>query len=119
MARLQELPLLYQPGTRFNYSVSTDLLGHIVQQASGERLDKFFKEQIFKPLGMNDTAFQVAKEKVDRFANNYGPRPTGDGLQVIDAATESPYLQTPILFSGGGGLTSTAAGLHAFSARCC
>ena len=106
---MQQLPLLFQPGSRFNYSVSTDLLGHIVERASGQRLDEFFQEHIFKPLGMRDTAFQVAKENVDRFANNYGPRPDGDGLRVIDSSTESRYLQAPKMFSGGGGLTSTAA----------
>jgi CubicO group peptidase (beta-lactamase class C family) len=106
--KLSNLPLLYQPGSRFNYSVSTDVLGHIVQQVSGQRLDKFFEQRVLVPLGMRDTAFHVAAEKADRFANNYGPKQSDGGLNVIDAASSSRYLKPPKLYSGGGGLVSTA-----------
>ena len=106
--KLGKLPLLYQPGTRFNYSVSTDVLGHIVERASGQRLDRFFRQCILDPLEMHDTAFHVAKEKAARFANNYGPVPDGEGLRITDAAAASRYLQPPKLYSGGGGLVSTA-----------
>ena len=107
--KLSKIPLLYQPGTRFNYSVSTDVLGHIVEQVSGQRLDQFFDQRIFEPLGMQDTDFHVAPEKIERFANNYGPRQTRPGIKVIEAASSSSYLQPPTLYSGGGGLVSTAA----------
>lgn len=106
--KLGKLPLLYQPGTRFNYSVSTDVLGHLVEVVSEQRLDRFFDQHIFKPLGMRDTAFQVAPENVSRFANNYGPKLDGSGLRVIDPSSSSRYLNSPSLFSGGGGLVSTA-----------
>src|SRR5262249_28240725 len=71
--KLGKLPLLYQPGTRFHYSVSTDVLGRVVEVASGQPLDRFFEERIFRPLDMKDTGFFVPKEKLDRFAASYGP----------------------------------------------
>lgn len=107
--KLAQIPLLDQPGTRFNYSVSTDVLGHIVERASGQRLDQFFKQRIFDPLVMPDTAFQVTSDKADRFAHNYGPRQNPPGLVVVDDAAQSKYRKSPTLYSGGGGLVSTAS----------
>jgi len=106
--KLSKLPLLYQPGSRFNYSVSTDVLGYIVQQVAGQPLADFFQEQIFQPLDMLDTAFYVSASKADRLVDNYGPKPEGSGLQVVEVADKSRFLQPPTLYSGGGGLTSTA-----------
>ena len=106
--KLAKMPLLYQPGTRFNYSVSTDLLGHVIEQVSGQGLDEFFDQRVFQPLGMRDTAFHVAVEKLDRFANNYGPRQTQAGIKVIDHADNSKFARRLNLLSGGGGLVSTA-----------
>lgn len=106
--KLSKLPLLYQPGRRFNYSVSTDVLGLIVQRVSGQPLDEFFEEQIFEPLGLRDTAFYAPASKADRLAVNYGPNPDGEGLRAIDAAPDSPFLKPPKLPSGGGGVVSTA-----------
>ncbi len=107
MARkLGEIPLLYRPGTRWHYSVSTDVLGHLVEQVSGDTLDVFFQERIFTPLGMKDTAFYVPSEKVGRFAACYGPR-QGGGLRVSDNPRQSDFLKKPGLLSGGGGLVST------------
>ncbi len=104
---LAAIPLLYQPGTKWHYSVSTDVLGRVVEVASGQSLDKFFAERIFEPLGMEDTAFYVPRDKIDRFATNYGPNPQG-GLQPIDIPKTSRYANMPTFFSGGGGLVSTA-----------
>ena len=106
--KLATLPLLYQPGTKWHYSVSTDVLGRVVEVASGQSLDKFFAERIFGPLGMEDTAFYVPQEKIQRFATNYGPNP-GGGLRPIDKAQTSQYGKTPSFLSGGGGLVSTAS----------
>jgi CubicO group peptidase (beta-lactamase class C family) len=103
VAKLAEVPLAYQPGTKFHYSVAVDVLGRVVEVASGRSLDVFFEDRIFKPLDMVDTAFYVPAAKVDRFATNYGPE-----LKVIDDAAKSPYLNPPKFFSGGGGLVSTA-----------
>lgn len=105
--KLSKIPLLYQPGTKWHYSVSTDVLGYLVQKISGQSLDKFFKKRIFKPLDMKDTAFYVSDKKADRFAVCYGPKADG-GLNVIDDPLKSRYLKKPSLFSGGGGLVSTA-----------
>jgi CubicO group peptidase (beta-lactamase class C family) len=105
--QLSRIPLLYQPGTKWHYSVSTDVLGYLVQKISGQSLDAFFKERIFKPLRMRDTAFHVPREKVDRFAVCYGPN-LGGGLKVVDDPLKSRYLSKPALLSGGGGLVSTA-----------
>jgi len=105
--KLSEIPLLYQPGTKWHYGVSTDVLGYLVQKVSGQSLDVFFKERIFKPLEMKDTAFHVRRQKVDRFAVCYGPKVDG-GLKVVDEPLKSEYLRKPALFSGGGGLVSTA-----------
>ncbi|HCO95640.1 MAG TPA: serine hydrolase [Phycisphaerales bacterium] len=104
---LAPIPLLYQPGTKWHYSVSTDVLGRVVEVASGQSLDKFFAERIFEPLGMADTAFYVPAGKIDRFATNYGPNPQG-GLRPIDKPETTRYAKMPTFFSGGGGLVSTA-----------
>jgi CubicO group peptidase (beta-lactamase class C family) len=105
--KLGGLPLLHQPGMRFNYSVSTDVLGRVVEVASGQDFDDFLRERIFTPLDMKDTAFFVPADKLDRFAATHGPKPDG-GLRVTDAAATSQYLRKPCLLSGGGGLVSTA-----------
>ena len=105
--KLGGIPLLYQPGTKWHYSVSTDVLGYLVQKISGQTLEKFFRRRIFKPLGMKDTAFHVAGKKAGRFAVCYGPKADG-GLMVVDNPANSRYLKKPQLLSGGGGLVSTA-----------
>lgn len=105
--RLGEIPLLYQPGTKWHYGVSTDVVGYLVEKVSGRPLDEFFEERIFKPLGMKDTAFYVPAEKVDRFAVCYGPKLAG-WLPVTDDPAKSRYLKKPAMLSGGGGLVSTA-----------
>jgi len=101
--KLGEIPLLYQPGTRWHYSVSADVLGYLVEKVSGRPLDEFFEERIFKPLDMKDTAFYVPAEKVDRFAVCYS-----FWLSVFDHPAASRYLKEPVMRSGGGGLVSTA-----------
>ena len=106
MQKLGKIPLLYQPGTQFHYSVATDVLGQVVHAASGQRLDEFLQEKVFDPLDMRDTGFYVPKDKLDRFASSHGPNGSG-GQRVTDAASESRFLQPPQLFSGGGGTVST------------
>ena len=105
--KLSGIPLLFNPGDKWNYGVSTDVLGYLVQQVSGKPFDVFLAERIFKPLGMNDTAFYVHSDKTDRFAINYGPDDNG-GLKIVDGIQESRFLKNPALLSGGGGLVSTA-----------
>jgi len=108
VARLGEMPLLCQPGSQWNYSVATDVLGHLVEVLSGQPLDEYFAEHILDPLGMVDTAFDVPEAKVARFAANYA-RAKGGGVRVIDAVEGSRFTKPAVTFSGGGGLVSTAA----------
>ena len=103
---LSELPLLFSPGTRWSYSVATDVLGYLIEVISGQSLDRFFAEEILEPLGMADTAFSISPDKVGRFAANY--ERDGAAFRLIDSPGESTYLKQPKLFSGGGGLVSTA-----------
>jgi CubicO group peptidase (beta-lactamase class C family) len=105
--KLSKLPLLYQPGSRFNYSVSTDVLGRLVEVASGQSLDAFFEERILKPLDMKDTGFFLPEERLGRFAANHGPG-ARRALKVIETADKSRYRRRPKMLSGGGGLVSTA-----------
>ncbi|MGB3737588.1 MAG: serine hydrolase domain-containing protein [Ilumatobacter sp.] len=104
--RWAALPLVFQPGTEWNYGVSTDVLGRVVEVISGQPLDVFLQERIFGPLGMTDTAFWVPDEKRDRFAELYYRNPgTGHAAKM-----PSPKLaEKPEMLSGGGGLCGTAA----------
>ncbi len=106
--KLAKVPLRYQPGERWMYSFSTDICGHLVEAISGRRLDDFFRENIFEPLGMVDTAFSVAPENAHRFAANYQRQPN-KSLTLIDDPTTSVFLEQPGFLSGGGGLTGTIA----------
>ena len=104
------MPLLFQPGAEWNYSVSTDVLGRLVEVVSGRPLDRFLAEEIFVPLGMTDTSFGTAER--DRAAALYVRSPNG-GLARADALGDG--VLTPSWFSGGGGLTSTLGDYHRFT----
>jgi CubicO group peptidase (beta-lactamase class C family) len=106
MEKLSKVPLRYQPGEQWMYSLSTDVCGALVEKISGQRFDKYLAEAIFEPLGMKDTSFVVAPEKLDRFCANYRRAPDKT-LQLIDDPRTSDYLAEPSFFSGGGGLTGT------------
>jgi len=108
VVRVASLPLRGQPGTEFRYSISTDLLGAIVQKVSGERLDVFFRENILGPLGMNDTGFWVPPEKRARLASIY-IRDTNGALILADNLNHNDVGADHGLLSGGGGLYSTAS----------
>ena len=130
--KLAALPLLYHPGTRWRYSRATDVLGRVVEVASGKSLDEFFQQEIFEPLAMHDTGFQVPAESVDRFAACYCPpggfkfgadlanraekrpshckverAPAHPTIELYDAPGKSRYTKPPTFLSGGGGLVST------------
>jgi CubicO group peptidase (beta-lactamase class C family) len=110
---LAELPLEFSPGTRWNYSVATDVVGHLIEVISGQRLDAYLRERILDPLGMRDTGFVLQDEQVARFAANYERQ--GDGsLKMIDNPEESSYHKRSF-FSGGGGLLSTAPDYFRFT----
>jgi len=104
---LAKLPLEFSPGTRWNYSVATDVLGYLVEAISGQSFDAYLQKLVFEPLGMKDTAFQVPPRSVDRFAANYSRGP-GKSLKLEDDPQTSVYLTPRTFLSGGGGLVSTA-----------
>ncbi|HEY9219395.1 MAG TPA: serine hydrolase domain-containing protein [Phenylobacterium sp.] len=108
MKKLGDVPLRYQPGEHWMYSLSTDVCGALVEIISGQPFDQYLQENIFGPLGMNDTSFWVTPEKADRFAACYR-RGADKSLQLIDDPEKSEYLHNPTFFSGGGGLTGTTA----------
>lgn len=117
IAALGKLPLEFSPGTRWNYSVATDVLGLVVQRVSGMKLERFFAERIFAPLGMNDTFFTVPTDKLDRLVDCYTVI-EGKGRQMFDRASESMWA-TPFKFvSGGGGLVSSAHDYNRFCQMC-
>jgi len=104
--RLGGLPLLFDPGTAWNYSMSTDVCGRLIEVIGGCSLEEYLEENIFKPLGMEDTGFFVTEDKVDRFTSNY-ILGSDRSLERIDPAEDSPYLKERLFLSGGGGLIST------------
>ena len=101
---LSKLPLEFSPGTAWNYSVSTDVLGYLVGKISGVPFDEFLRQRIFQPLGMVDTAFHVSDDKAARFAQCYLKSASG----TLVPATEPTFRKPPAAPSGGGGLVSTA-----------
>jgi len=117
VAALGQLPLEFSPGTAWNYSVSTDVLGAVIQRVSGTPLDEYFAEKIFKPLKMDDTGFVVPDSKVDRLTDCY-TFVAGKGRVMYDRAEESAWRRQPKLLSGGGGLVSTALDYHRFCQMC-
>jgi CubicO group peptidase (beta-lactamase class C family) len=103
--RLAELPLIYEPGTQWSYSVSLDLLGRVIELASGQSYDRFLDETIFAPCGMADTGFHVPAVKAARLADNYYIE-AGKPIPV-DPGASSVYLDVPPYPFGGSGLVST------------
>lgn len=107
------MPLLFEPGTEWNYSVASDVLGRVVEVVSGKSLDAFFADEILGPLGMVDTAFSVGEDDLERLATLYAPQP-GGGLRR-HATMGNAVTRPPTFLSGGGGLVSTAADYHRFT----
>ena len=101
--QLSKLPLDFSPGEHWNYSVSIDVMGYLVQKLSAMSFGEFLRTRIFEPLGMVDTGFSVPPSKLDRFASCYMPA-KGGGLKIQDDAGKSTYAEPPKLESGGGGL---------------
>ncbi|WP_170002167.1 serine hydrolase domain-containing protein [Pseudopontixanthobacter vadosimaris] len=103
--RLAKLPLVAQPGTRWSYSVGLDLLGRVIEVASGKDFDAFLQERFFGPLDMDSTGFRVKTSDVDRLTTNYGV--IAGNLIPIDPPRQSVYLDEPAFPFGGAGLVST------------
>jgi CubicO group peptidase (beta-lactamase class C family) len=112
--RLAALPLVYEPGTKWSYSISLDLMGRLIEVVSGQAFDAFLKARLFDPLGMTSTGFMVAAKDVGRFTSNYAP--FGGALIPFDPAGSSIYLDPPPYPFGGGGLVSSARDYDRFLA---
>ncbi|HFB98181.1 MAG TPA: class A beta-lactamase-related serine hydrolase [Bryobacterales bacterium] len=117
MKLLAKIPLVNHPGEQWEYGLSIDVLGRLVEVTSGMSLDEFFRQRIFEPLGMKDTYFYLPEEKVARLAAVYGKNEDGKLVRVKDenvrageasGSTDYPYAGPKKYFSGGGGLCSTA-----------
>ncbi len=106
--RLAGIPLLYQPGTKWVYSVSMDIQGYVVEKLTGKSLPEFMQERIFGPLRMRDTGFFVPKEKRARFATGYGASISKEGVTGEGVGPRADYVSQPGAAMGGSGLVSTA-----------
>ena len=110
MPELKDIPLDYQPGTKWVYSISVDIQGYLIEKLSGQTLDTFFQERIFEPLEMEDTAFFVSANKANRLSEMYVPR-NGSLLRTdsLGNSLGGSFLEKPAFLAGGHGLTSTAS----------
>ena len=104
--KVGRLPLEYDPGTQWKYSVASDMLGRIIEVATGASFEKVLQDRILTPLKMVDTGFNVPDAKSDRFATVYSPDEP-NGLRPIDVPDTSTFRKAPRFLSGGGGLVST------------
>ena len=111
--RWASLPLLFEPGTEWNYSVASDVLGRVVEVVSGRSLDAFFAERIFTPLGMSDTGFFVDPANASRLAALYLADRAGKAVR--NDAFGAAALRPPLVHGGGGGLVSSAGDYHRFT----
>lgn len=113
MRRLGELPLSYQPGVRWQYDLSNEITGVLVSRVAGKPLEEFLRERVLEPLGMDDTAFHVPADKLDRLPVLYGPDPVSGEFHVWDEV-DGRSSKPPAFQGAGGGLVSTADDYRAF-----
>ncbi|MFF3018533.1 serine hydrolase domain-containing protein [Streptomyces sp. NPDC057939] len=114
MRRLGELPLSYQPGERWQYDLSSEVLGVLVARVAGRSLESFLRERVLDPLGMRDTAFHVPADRIDRLPPLYGPDPQSGEFLVWDEAEGGRAGRPPAFQGAGGGLVSTVDDYHAY-----
>ncbi|MET9544073.1 serine hydrolase domain-containing protein [Streptomyces sp. NPDC006627] len=114
MRRLGTLPLMYQPGERWQYHISHDVLGVLVARVTGQPFEAFLRERVLDPLGMKDTGFHVPADEIDRLPPSYVPDPQTGEFIVWDEAAEGRYSRPPAFPAGGGGLVSTVDDYHAY-----
>ncbi|MEV0761663.1 serine hydrolase domain-containing protein [Nocardia sp. NPDC050435] len=114
MRRLGELPLSYQPGERWQYDLSNEVLGVLVSRVAGSSLEAFLRERVLDPLGMRDTGFHVPAARIDRLPPLYGPDPGTGEFLLWDAAAGGRVSAPPAFQGAGGGLVSTADDYHAY-----
>lgn len=114
MKKLGELPLAFQPGERWLYHMSAEILGVLISRVSGQSLGQFLHERIFDPLGMKDTGFYVPEEKIDRLPTCYGTDMITGKLVVLDEARGGQVAHPPLFEAGAGGLVSTIDDMASF-----
>ncbi|MFE6890976.1 serine hydrolase domain-containing protein [Streptomyces sp. NPDC057694] len=114
MRRLGTLPLMYQPGERWQYQIASDLAGVLVSRVAGQSYESFLRERIFEPLGMKDTGFHVPADQLHRLPPLYAPDPATGEFHVWDEAATGRHSAPPAFQGGGGGLNSTADDYHAY-----
>jgi CubicO group peptidase (beta-lactamase class C family) len=114
MRRLGTLPLMHQPGERWQYQISSDLLGVLVSRVSGQSYEEFLRERVFGPLGMKDTGFHVPADQLHRLPPLYAPDPETGEFHVWDEAEGGRHSTPPAFQGGGGGLNSTVDDYHAY-----
>ncbi|WP_204048180.1 serine hydrolase domain-containing protein [Microbispora siamensis] len=114
MRRLGELPLMHQPGERWQYQISSDLVGVLVSRVTGQSFEEFLRERVFGPLGMTDTGFHVPADQIHRLPPLYAPDPQTGEFLVWDEAEGGRHSKPPAFQGGGGGLNSTADDYHAY-----
>jgi CubicO group peptidase (beta-lactamase class C family) len=114
LRRLGSLPLMYQPGSHWQYHTGSDVLGVLIARVSGQSFESFLKERIFDPLGMRDTAFCVPTGKLGRFTSSYAVNPQSGALELIDDSQNSKWSRPPAFPAGGSGLVSTIDDYCAF-----
>jgi CubicO group peptidase (beta-lactamase class C family) len=112
--RLGTLPLMHQPGERWIYHTGSDVLGVLIARASGQPFERFLRERLFEPLGMNDTGFSVPAAQLDRLASSYWTNPETGAFELYDAPEGGQWSRPPAFPSGGGGLVSTVDDYLAF-----
>jgi CubicO group peptidase (beta-lactamase class C family) len=114
MRRLGELPLAYQPGERWQYQISHDVLSVLVARVTGGSFEAFLRERVFEPLGMRDTGFHVPADQIERLPALYAPDPVTGEFHVWDEAEGGRWSRPPAFQGSGGGLVSTADDYHAY-----
>jgi CubicO group peptidase (beta-lactamase class C family) len=114
LKEVAKLPLNHQPGSKWNYSIGTDIIGILVERLSGQTLGAYFEQHIFEPLEMDDTGFYVPKDKQDRLAQIYVINQQGQTVPMENEPL-GDYLSAPEIESGGGGLVSTIEDYYTFT----
>ncbi|MGA5096345.1 serine hydrolase domain-containing protein [Streptomyces lavendulocolor] len=112
--QLGALPLMYQPGERWQYHVGSDVLGVLVSRVAGRSFGEFLRERLFEPLGMVDTGFHVPADRMHRLSTSYAHDPETGELTIWDEAVGGKYSRPPVFEAGGDGLVSTVDDYHAF-----
>lgn len=113
VARVSNIPLLFNPGDHWNYSIATDILGAVIARIEGKDLGSVLKERLFDPLGMTDTGFRIAADQQHRLTDAYAFHPR-DKMTSFDSGADSRWAKDSAFQSGGGGLLSTVADYHRF-----